>query len=62
MKKIGLYIGIGIIVIMAIIILFQCVYTVREDQYACVVRFSKIVDVAPSRAAWTKYVGKPGAL
>lgn len=45
MKKIGLYIGIGIIVIMAIIVLFQCVYTVREDQYACVVRFSKIVDV-----------------
>lgn len=35
---------VAVIVILALILINGCTYTVREDQYACTVRFSKIID------------------
>lgn len=47
MKKktiIGLIIT-GVIVIFAVAILFDCFYTVAENEFACVFRFSKMIDI-----------------
>ena len=47
MKKktiIGLIIT-GVIVISAVAILFDCFYTVAENEFACVFRFSKMIDI-----------------
>ena len=35
---------IGAVLVLLIVLLANSVYTVREDQYACRVQFSKIVD------------------
>lgn len=35
---------IGVIVLLAVIVLSGSLFTVREDEYACTVRFSKIID------------------
>lgn len=43
MKKLGI-IAVIILVLLAICA-FSCFYTVEENQYACLVRFSKIIDV-----------------
>lgn len=39
---------IGIIIIIAIIVVFSSFYTVNENEYACVVRFSQIIDTIDS--------------
>ncbi|HPU17336.1 MAG TPA: hypothetical protein PLZ27_01535, partial [Bacillota bacterium] len=47
MKKktiIGLIVT-GVIVIFAVAILFDCFYTVAENEFACVFRFSKMIDI-----------------
>ena len=33
-----------VIVVLALILAAECLFTVREDEYACTVRFSKIID------------------
>ena len=35
---------IAVIVLLALVVLGSCVFTVRENEYACTVRFSKIID------------------
>ena len=44
MKKTGKIILVCAVVLLAIILLSSSVYTVKENQYACTVRFSKIID------------------
>lgn len=47
MKKktaIGLVIT-GVIIVFAAVILFDCFYTVAENEFACVFRFSKMIDI-----------------
>lgn len=44
MKKFILKIVITLIVLIGVVTLFGSMYTVAENEYACVVRFSKIVD------------------
>ena len=41
MKKSGIVI---IVLLLAVILAANAVFTVREDEYACTVRFSKIID------------------
>jgi len=41
MKKSGILI---IILLLAVVIGINCIFTVRENEYACTVRFSKIID------------------
>ncbi|HBL84970.1 MAG: hypothetical protein A2Y17_07025 [Clostridiales bacterium GWF2_38_85] len=45
MKKFIFLIIIGVILLFSIIVFFSSIYIVREDQYACVLRFSKIEKV-----------------
>ena len=42
--KIGLIIT-GVILVFAAVILFDCFYTVAENEFACVFRFSKMIDI-----------------
>jgi len=42
-KKMGLKIGAAVIVLLAVIALAGSMYTVEENEYACTVRFSKII-------------------
>ncbi|MBQ8579266.1 MAG: protease modulator HflC [Oscillospiraceae bacterium] len=51
MKK---YIFIGIIVLLLVIVASSSFYTVREDQYACVFRFSEIVSTTSEAGAHFK--------
>lgn len=44
MKKITIKVLITLVVVLAVICLFGSMYTVAENEYACVVRLSKIVD------------------
>lgn len=44
MKKLRNGIIVGVIVLFALIVLFNSVFTVRENQYACTVRFSRIIE------------------
>lgn len=44
MKNVKKGIIIGIIVLLALIVAVNSLFTVRENQYACTVRFSKIID------------------
>ena len=34
----------GIILVLAVVLLFGAMFTVRENEYACIVRFAKIID------------------
>ena len=47
MKQI-LRILIPVLFLLLVIAVSASCYTVRENEYACVVRFSKIIDVTPS--------------
>lgn len=42
--KIGLIIT-GVVLVFAAVILFDCFYTVAENEFACVFRFSKMIDI-----------------
>ena len=44
MKKVRNYLIAGIIGVIAVFTLISSMYTVRENEYACVVRFSKIIE------------------
>ncbi len=44
MKKFRNYVIAGIIGVIAVVTLASSMYTVRENEYACVVRFSKIIE------------------
>ena len=33
-----------VVILLAVILLGECLFTVRENEYACTVRFSKIID------------------
>ena len=44
MKKVRNYVIAGIITVLAVVTLISAMYTVRENEYACVVRFSKIIE------------------
>jgi regulator of protease activity HflC (stomatin/prohibitin superfamily) len=43
MKRKAIKITLGIVVLIVIIILASSIYVVQENEYACIVRFSKIV-------------------
>ena len=51
MKK---WILIAVIVVLLIIVAANSVFTVREDEYACTVRFSKIIDTTSDAGIHTK--------
>ena len=51
MKK---WISIAVVVVLLIIVAANSVFTVREDEYACTVRFSKIIDTTSDAGIHTK--------
>ncbi|MGI6668032.1 MAG: protease modulator HflC [Acetivibrionales bacterium] len=54
MKKKAVKIAFGIVVLIVIIILASSIYVVRENEYACIVRFSKIVSTKDSPGLYLK--------
>lgn len=54
MKKKAVKIACNIVVLIVIIILASSIYVVRENEYACIVRFSKIVSTKDSPGFYLK--------
>ncbi|MBE5761730.1 MAG: protease modulator HflC [Clostridiales bacterium] len=52
-NKKGLIIA-GAVVVLALVIIGSCCYTVQENEYACVVRFSKIISTTDTAGLYIK--------
>ena len=48
----------GVLALLALVCLLSSVYTVEENQYACTVRFSKIIHLCPVRRSGDR-LGRP---
>jgi len=53
-KKTALWVILGVLVLVAAVVVSSSLYTVREDQYACTVRFSAIVNTVSEPGLYFK--------